>query len=77
MLVRLLEVFGKGLVSRLTIFAHFNLILKNVDIIYYVFVLNERYVCLSERPNFFHNFSELILEAERVHILLLVVHLAG
>lgn len=44
MLVRLLEVFGQWLVSRLSVLANLDLILEYVDIINYVFIVNKRFV---------------------------------
>lgn len=44
MLVRLLEVFGQRLVSRLSVLANLDLILEYVDIINYVFIVNKRFV---------------------------------
>lgn len=46
MLVRLLEILVEGLVRGRAILPVFNLVLENLDIVYYVFVTNKRYVCL-------------------------------
>lgn len=69
MLARVLKILVKRLVRGLGTFLLFDQILKHVDIIYYVFVLYERYVCRGERANLFHYFAELILVTKGIDIL--------
>ena len=64
MLTGVLKVFVEWLVGRLVFLTFFDQILEHTDIIDYVFVIYKRYVCLLERTNLFHYFTQLILETE-------------